>query len=57
MIRLIITDDGVSATAGPESGPWSIRERVEEAGGSVSMRSRRRGTKLSLQFPVSKARS
>jgi signal transduction histidine kinase len=57
MIRLTITDDGVSAAAGPESGPWSIRERVEEAGGSVSMRSRRRGTKLSLQFPVSKARS
>ena len=57
MILLTIADDGVSAAPGRESGPWSIRERVEEVGGTVSMRSGQQGTKLSVQFPLLKARA
>jgi|tagenome__1003787_1003787.scaffolds.fasta_scaffold20943151_2 signal transduction histidine kinase len=57
LILLTITDDGASAGPGPESGPWSIRERVQEADGSVSMTSDEHGTKLSVQFPLVKDRA
>jgi signal transduction histidine kinase len=57
LIDLTIADDGVSAGPGPESGPWSIRERVQEAGGSVSTSAGERGTKLSVQFPLMKDRA
>jgi signal transduction histidine kinase len=57
LIELTIADDGVSAGPGLESGPWSIRERVQEAGGTVSTSSGDHGTKLSVQFPVAKERA
>jgi signal transduction histidine kinase len=57
LIELTIADDGVSTGPGLESGPWSIRERVQEAGGSVSMSSGGRGTKLSVQFPLMRERA
>jgi signal transduction histidine kinase len=57
VIELTIADDGVSAGPGPEDGPWSIRERVQEAGGTVSMSSDERGTKLSVQLPIMKDRA
>jgi signal transduction histidine kinase len=57
LIELTIADDGVTAGPGLESGPWSIRERVQEAGGSVSTSSDERGTKLSVQLPLVKDRA
>jgi signal transduction histidine kinase len=57
LILLTITDDGASAGPGLESGPWSIRERVQEADGSVSMTSDGHGTKLSVQYPLMKDRA
>jgi signal transduction histidine kinase len=57
LIELTIADDGVSAGPGLERGPWSIRERVQEAGGSVSTSSSERGTRLSVQFPLTKDRA
>jgi signal transduction histidine kinase len=57
LIELTIADDGVTAGPGLESGPWSIRERVQEAGGSVSMSSGDHGTTLSVQFPLMKDRA
>ena len=57
LIELTIADDGVSAGPGLESGPWSIRERVGEAGGRVSTSSGERGTRLSVQFPLMKDRA
>lgn len=57
LIELTIADDGVTAGPGLESGPWSIRERVQEAGGSVSASSDDRGTKLAVQFPLMKGRA
>ena len=55
-IELTIADDGQSSNDVPETGPWSIRERVEEAGGTMAMRSSEEGTKLCVRFPIAKGR-
>lgn len=57
LVLLTVADDGKWENAAPAAGPWSIRERVEDAGGSVAIRTARRGTKLSVQFPITKERA
>ena len=56
-VQLTIADDGKPKKGGPTSAPWSIRERVEEAGGTVAIRSGRGGTRLELSFPITKERA
>jgi signal transduction histidine kinase len=56
LLMLKIQNDGVATKDEPTSGPWSIRERVQESGGTMSMTSGQRGTELSVQFPIFRSR-
>ena len=57
LIVLTIRDDGMSETAWPADGPWSIRERVQHAGGTVATNPGEHGTELSVELPILKDRA
>jgi signal transduction histidine kinase len=50
MLAIKVVNDG--AGADPGAGPWSIRERVQDSGGTVSMTSGSQGTILVAQIPL-----
>lgn len=55
-IELIIVSDGAAQEHDLGEGPWSIRERVDEANGTVSISSDGDGSKLIVQLPLREGR-
>ena len=57
-LRLQLDDDGrglTKATDGQVNQPWSLKERVRDAGGELDMESMDRGTRLTIMLPIGKA--
>jgi signal transduction histidine kinase len=51
-LRLDIINDGSTAMRLKEGSPWSLRERVDEAGGTLSLASRETGTCVCITLPL-----
>ncbi len=51
-LKLDICNDGDGKTKLEEGRPWSLRERVEEANGTLMLANRKTGTNVSITFPL-----
>jgi signal transduction histidine kinase len=51
-LRLDISNDGSGSERLKEGTPWSLRERVDEANGTLMLASREAGTDLSITLPL-----
>jgi signal transduction histidine kinase len=51
-LRLDINNDGTGANKLKEGSPWSLRERVDEADGTLMLASHNKGTELSITLPL-----
>lgn len=51
-LRLDITNDGSGNERVKEGRPWSLRERVDEANGTLMLASRKTGTSVSITLPL-----
>lgn len=51
-LRLDISDDGSAPTPLKQGSPWSLRERVDEANGTLMLASRETGTSVSITLPL-----
>ena len=51
-LRLDISNDGAGHDRLQEGLPWSLRERVDEAEGTLMLSSRERGTHVSITLPL-----
>jgi signal transduction histidine kinase len=51
-LRLDISDDGNATAPLKEGSPWSLRERVDEANGTLMLASRDTGTSVSITLPL-----
>jgi signal transduction histidine kinase len=51
-LRLDISNDGKASERLKEGSPWSLRERVDEANGTLMLASRKVGTSVSITLPL-----
>jgi len=51
-LRLDISNDGNGKVRLKEGRPWSLRERVDEANGTLMLASRKTGTNVSITLPL-----
>jgi signal transduction histidine kinase len=51
-LRLDINNDGTGANKLKDGSPWSLRERVDEADGTLMLASHESGTELSITLPL-----
>jgi signal transduction histidine kinase len=51
-LRLDISNDGNGKVRLKEGHPWSLRERVDEANGTLMLASRKTGTNVSITLPL-----
>jgi len=51
-LRLDISDDGAGSQKLKAGSPWSLRERVDEANGTLMLASRKTGTSVSITLPL-----
>jgi signal transduction histidine kinase len=51
-LRLDISNDGKASERLKEGSPWSLRERVDEANGTLMLASRKVGTIVSITLPL-----
>jgi signal transduction histidine kinase len=51
-LRLDINNDGTGANKLADGSPWSLRERVDEADGTLMLASHNKGTELSITLPL-----
>jgi signal transduction histidine kinase len=51
-LRLDIRNDGPGAVRLKEGSPWSLRERVDDARGTLMLASRKSGTDVSITLPI-----
>lgn len=51
-LRLDISNDGSGSQRLKEGTPWSLRERVDEANGTLMLATRKTGTDLSITLPL-----
>jgi signal transduction histidine kinase len=51
-LRLDIANDGAGAARLKEGAPWSLRERVDEADGTLMLSTRESGTNVSITLPL-----
>jgi signal transduction histidine kinase len=52
-LRLDISNDGSGGERLKKGSPWSLRERVDEANGTLMLASRKTGTSVSITLPLS----
>jgi len=52
-LRLDINNDGSGGEQLMKGSPWSLRERVDEANGTLMLASRKTGTSVSITLPLS----
>ena len=51
-LRLDISNDGKGSERLKEGSPWSLRERVDEANGTLMLATRKAGTSVSITLPL-----
>jgi signal transduction histidine kinase len=51
-LRLDIGNDGSGSARLKEGSPWSLRERVDEAEGTLMLATRKTGSNLSITLPL-----
>ena len=51
-LRLDIGNDGSGNARLKQGSPWSLRERVDEANGTLMLASRESGTNVSITLPL-----
>jgi signal transduction histidine kinase len=51
-LRLDIGNDGSGSAKLKDGSPWSLRERVDEADGTLMLATRETGTSLSITLPL-----
>jgi len=51
-LRLDIGNDGSGGERLKKGSPWSLRERVDEANGTLMLASRKTGTNVSITLPL-----
>jgi signal transduction histidine kinase len=56
-LRLDISNDGKGSERLKEGSPWSLRERVDEANGTLMLATRKAGTSVSITLPLNTEQS
>jgi signal transduction histidine kinase len=51
-LRLDISNDGTASERLKTGSPWSLRERVDEANGTLMLATRETGTSVSITLPL-----